>query len=189
MTLLYIHGFNSDGEGTKAQALRRQCPQATVLAPDFPANPAEVVGLLTGIMAQHPDVHTVIGTSLGGFYAYWVSAHYGIPALLFNPSMQPHATLDGRGIGHFKTWIQQRDYHFLPEYLPLLADLRQAADAAIDTALLRFFLADDDDVIDHTSLPAAFPRADIRHYPQAGHRFSLFEEVIETGKAEGWFLP
>jgi predicted esterase YcpF (UPF0227 family) len=186
MTLLYIHGFNSDGEGWKAEALRRQYPQATVLAPDFPADPHEVVSQLARIMADHPDMHTVIGTSLGGFYAYWVCAHYRVPALLFNPSMQPHLTLDGRGIGQFRTWTKHRDYHFRPEYLPQLAALGQAADASIDTSLLRFFLATDDEVLDHSALPAAFPHADIRHYDGAGHGFSKFEKVLKVGKSEGW---
>lgn len=186
MTFLYIHGFNSDGDGWKAQALKRQFPIATVLAPDLPADPKAVITLLDPFIEEAHYPLYLIGTSLGGFYAYYLSAKHGLPAWLFNPSLAPYITLQGRGIGRFKTWTKQRDYHFREEYLDALAEMSTQASQQINESLLRFFLAKDDDVLDHSKIPESFQISDIHWYPGAGHGFSKFEKVIKTAKKEGW---
>jgi predicted esterase YcpF (UPF0227 family) len=184
-TFLYIHGFNSDGNGWKAQALRRQFPTATVLAPDLPANPQAVIALLEPLVQKAGLPLYLIGTSLGGFYAYYLSAKYQLPALLFNPSLAPDLTLQGRGIGHFKTWTKQRDYHFREDYLAVLASMKATAQALVQGQLLRFFLAEDDDVLDHSQLAEWFPSSEIQWFAAAGHGFSKFEKVLKAEKKEG----
>ncbi|MEZ4987839.1 MAG: YqiA/YcfP family alpha/beta fold hydrolase [Saprospiraceae bacterium] len=138
-TILYIHGFNSDGEGWKADALRRQFPQANVLAPDLPPNPEEVIAILADIAQEAGASLLAIGTSLGGFYARYLSARFGCPTWLFNPSITPDLTLDSRGIGQFYTWTKKRPYLFKREYLAALHTLRAYADLHQNPALLRFF--------------------------------------------------
>ena len=182
MQFIYLHGFNSDGEGWKAHALRRQFPKATVWAPDLPADPGGVIKTLEDYLDSSEEETVLVGTSLGGFYAYWASARFGLRALLFNPSLVPHQTLDGRGIGHFKTWTKGRDYEFKAEYLPVLAQLKQEATAKQREALLHFFLATDDDVLNHDQIPALFPQAAIEWYDGVGHSFSKFEKVLKQLK-------
>ena len=182
MQIFYLHGFNSDGEGWKAQALRRQFPAASVWAPDLPADPRAVVAVIKDALQTAEKETVLVGTSLGGFYAYWASACFGLPALLFNPSLVPHKTLAGRGIGHFKTWTKGRDYHFKAEYLPVLEQLKQEAAAKQKEELLYFFLATDDDVLDHSQVPEQFAEAMILWYEGAGHGFSKFEKVLKELK-------
>lgn len=182
MTLIYLHGFNSDGEGWKAEALRRQFPAATIWAPDLPADPDEVIAIIGNFVQEQTEKPVLLGTSLGGFYAYWGSAKFGLRALLFNPSLRPHQTLAGRGIGHFKTWTKGRDYHFREEYLLILQQLKAEADAASQPELLHFFLAKDDDVLDHSAIPDSFPQSRVRWYEGAGHGFSKFEKVLKEIK-------
>lgn len=186
MTFLYIHGFNSDGDGWKAEALQRQFPAAEVLAPDLPADPEMVMKVLQKLVLQSTSPLHLVGTSLGGFYAYCLSAQYQLPALLFNPSLSPHLTLKGRGIGHFKTWTKQRDYHFQEDYLHQLERLKTAATPLLQQKLIRFFLAEDDDVLDHGLIPTLFPKSAIQWYSKAGHSFSKFEKVLKSAKKEGW---
>lgn len=179
MTWLYLHGFNSDGGGWKVDALQRVFPQAHVLSPDLPADPAEAMALLHAQVQAAAEPPLFIGTSLGGFYAYCLCAAYQRPAYLFNPSLQPHETLV-RGIGRFRTWTKGRDYHFRADYLPILAELKAEADARIDPGLLHFFLATDDDVLDLTPIPQQFPTAaTLRWYDGAGHAFSKFEKALK----------
>lgn len=187
MTFVYLHGFNSDGEGWKAEALRRQFPAANVWAPDLPANPEQVITIIGDYLSQLSDPCILLGTSLGGFYAYWASAHFGNRALLFNPSLSPHDTLRGRGIGHFKTWTKGRDYHFKAEYLPVLEQLKVTADTTIRQDLLHFFLATNDDVLNHEPVPLLFPKAQIHWYEGAGHGFSKFEKVLKELKKANLF--
>ncbi|RMF02406.1 MAG: alpha/beta fold hydrolase [Bacteroidetes bacterium] len=187
MTFLYLHGFNSDGDGWKARALRKHFSAATVLAPDLPAEPYAVVAQLEDLLSPLPEQLVVLGTSLGGFYAYFLSAQWQVPALLFNPSLQPYHTLEGRGVGQFQTWTKQRDYHFKRAYLAQLRQLKKLADTRIDVKRLRFFLATDDDLLDHRHLPELYPEAYISWIDGAGHGFSKFEKVLKQAKKEGWF--
>ncbi|MEL6834016.1 MAG: YqiA/YcfP family alpha/beta fold hydrolase [Bacteroidota bacterium] len=182
MTFIYLHGFNSDGEGWKADALRRQFPTATIWAPDLPANPQEVVHLIAEYLETAEPETVLVGTSLGGFYAYWASARFDLPAFLFNPSLSPHQTLAGRGIGQFKTWTKGRDYHFKEEYLPILEQLKQDTIAVAQIENLYFFLATDDDVLDHSAVPHLYAEASIRWYEGAGHGFSKFEKALKEMK-------
>lgn len=178
-TFIYIHGFNSDGDGWKAKALERHFPEARVIAPDFEADPMVVIAKLDAILnTLHPKNVHLLGTSLGGFYAYLCSAKYGIKASLFNPSLAPFHTLDDRGIGQFYTWTKKRSYLFKKAYLPILAKLKKDADRQINPSNCRFYLATDDDVIDHSLLSQLYPDIPIEWFDHAGHSFSKFENVL-----------
>lgn len=178
-TLLYIHGFNSDGDGWKAKALERHFPNAKVIAPDFGANPEDVMKQLDGIFSQLTLANThIFGTSLGGFYAYVCCAKYGVKTSLFNPSLTPFHTLDDRGIGQFYTWTKKRPYLFKKAYLPVLRLLKKEADAQIQASNCHFYLATDDDVLDHSQLSTLYPAIAVDWFDNAGHSFSKFEKVL-----------
>ncbi len=183
MLLIYLHGFNSDGEGGKFQLLKKHFPEATVLSPDLPADPDGVPIVIQNILKEHPDPNWFpIGTSLGGFYSYCVSAHFNRPCFLFNPSLEPHLTIKDK-VGHYKTFTKQRDYHFKTEYLSKLEREITAANALINIKNLNFFLATDDEVLDLSGIPNSFPNANtMKWYDNAGHRFTRFEEVLEEVK-------
>lgn len=178
-TFIYIHGFNSDGDGWKAKALQRHFPDARVISPDFEADPLLVMEQLEAVFSQLKLATTcVLGTSLGGFYAYVCCAKYGVKTHLFNPSLAPFRTLDDRGIGQFYTWTKKRPYLFKKEYLPILVSLKEEADKLIDPSNCRFYLATDDTVLDHAPLSQLYPDIAIEWFDHAGHSFSKFEKVL-----------
>jgi predicted esterase YcpF (UPF0227 family) len=177
-TIIYFHGFNSDGQGYKFDLLQQTFPEATVLGPDLPADPAEVIQTISELTKNADGPLIGVGTSLGGFYAYYFCAKWQQPCFLYNPSMRPHQTLH-RGVGHHKTWIKGRDYHFKAAFLDTLAQLKAEADANIRPELLHFFLAKDDDVLDLHPIPGLFPNAGyLEWYDKAGHPFSRFGETM-----------
>jgi len=184
MDIIYLHGFNSDGEGWKSAALRRHFPKAHVQAPDLPADPLAVKELIESCIKDCTTPPLLVGSSLGGFYAYYHSAQHQLRALLFNPSLQPHITLDDRGIGEFKTWTQGRHYHFKRDYLSVLEHMKIAAEREQNQKLLYFFLATDDEVLDHQQLPEQFPEAQVQWFSGTGHGFSKFEKVLKLMKKE-----
>ncbi|WP_350562097.1 YqiA/YcfP family alpha/beta fold hydrolase [Psychrobacter sp. CAL346-MNA-CIBAN-0220] len=111
MNIVYIHGLDSDSNSTKGQLLERYCeqnhPDITVLRPDLNKNPAQVFDqLITLIAALNKEVKdkandkeqrlsstVLVGSSLGGYYSTLVSNYMNCPALLLNPSIEPHITL------------------------------------------------------------------------------------------------
>ncbi len=106
MNLIYIHGLDSDANSTKGMLLEKYChqhhPDITVLRPDLNKSPAQVreqlLSLIEGLNnsknEQTGSSNTVlVGSSLGGYFSTLISNQIGCPALLLNPSTQPHITL------------------------------------------------------------------------------------------------
>lgn len=118
MNLIYIHGLDSDANSTKGLLLEKYCqrhhPDINVLRPDLNKSPAQVCEqllLLIEVLNNGKDTEAdssntvLIGSSLGGYFSTLISNHIGCPALLLNPSTQPHITLQR----FYNTSISNRD--------------------------------------------------------------------------------
>ena len=113
MNIIYIHGLDSDANSTKGVLLEKYCqrhhPDINVLRPDLNKPPAQVFEQLVSLIEslssnEHKEIDDIkhsssskntvlVGSSLGGYFSTLVSNHTGCPALLLNPSTQPHVTL------------------------------------------------------------------------------------------------
>ena len=99
MNLIYIHGLDSDANSMKGVLLDEYCqqhhPDITVHRPDLNQPPQVVLDKLVNLVAELDKDSKVVlvGSSLGGYFATLVSNQTGFPALLINPSTQPHITL------------------------------------------------------------------------------------------------
>lgn len=99
MNIIYIHGLDSDANATKGRLLEDYCrknhPDIIVMRPDLNKAPGQVFEQLVKLATtlDKEDKTVLIGSSLGGYFATLVSNHTGLPALLLNPSIQPHITL------------------------------------------------------------------------------------------------
>jgi hypothetical protein len=91
---IYIHGFGGSGLGVKSSLFREHFGD-TIICPSLSYVPALAIDTLKQIIEQMIDHSTVtlIGSSLGGYYATYLSEHYGIKAVLINPSIHPYDTL------------------------------------------------------------------------------------------------
>ena len=99
MDIIYIHGLDSDANSTKGMLLETYCQQhdadITVYRPDLNSAPEQVFEQLVKLVTElNREAKTVlVGSSLGGYFSTLISNHTGCPALLLNPSTQPHVTL------------------------------------------------------------------------------------------------
>ena len=108
MNIIYIHGLDSGANSTKGILLENYCQQyhsdINVVRPDLNKTPDQVFRQILSLIeslnnkntddAQLETSNTVlVGSSLGGYFSTLVSNHIGCPALLLNPSTQPHVTL------------------------------------------------------------------------------------------------
>jgi uncharacterized protein len=97
-TIVYAHGFKSSARSRKATQLRdylRDHHRAlNYLAPDLSFDPEAALAQLAQCCADvAPDQLTVVGSSLGGFYALWLAEKFACRAVLLNPSIRPFDTL------------------------------------------------------------------------------------------------
>lgn len=98
-SILYLHGFNSAPQSAKAQAVltffAQHHPSVSVLIPSLNVSPAQVATQLEHIVVDRgvDQFHGVIGSSLGGYYALYLHARFGLPAVLINPAVRPFERL------------------------------------------------------------------------------------------------
>ena len=153
-TIIYLHGFASVGNSAKSQAISAAFPDTTVIAPDLPVDPDQVIEIVTGLvddaLKTHPRALPLIfvGTSLGGFWANYFAHQYHARAVLVNPSLQPsqtlYAALEKLTVNH-KTGepvtVTEQDLWKFDK----LED--EIIDCPLGDDLVDVFLAKDDDVI------------------------------------------
>ena len=99
MNIIYIHGLDSDANSTKGLLLENYCQQyyadIKVFRPDLNHLPNQVINKLSTLVASLGGASrtTIVGSSLGGYFATLLSNHTGCATLLLNPSTQPHLSL------------------------------------------------------------------------------------------------
>lgn len=97
-TLLYLHGFNSSPRSEKAALLTSwlaiHAPTIHLQIPELPATPDNISAFLDAQFQQCHELPVgIIGSSLGGYYATWLSQRYRVPAVVINPAVRPFELL------------------------------------------------------------------------------------------------
>lgn len=96
--LIYLHGFNSSPGSHKAQVLKRYLEERGLggqyCCPALPHLPRQAIAAVEAEIARHQAGSlTLIGSSLGGFYATYLAERHDLRAALINPAVYPHEDL------------------------------------------------------------------------------------------------
>lgn len=179
--ILYLHGFRSSPLSFKARLLGERLHDLgrgnDYVCPQLPASPRQAIELaLQLIKGVPPQELTLIGSSLGGFYATWLAEQTGCRAVLLNPAVKPPRDLE-RYVGVTTAYHSDEPFEFKHEYI---AELQALAVPQI-TRPERYFLiaATDDEVLDWREMTAHYPAARQRVIQGSDHGLSDFADYID----------
>lgn len=177
--LLYLHGFRSSPQSTKARMVAQHMAQAhpnvTFWCPQLPPSPREAMKLVVRGTADWPSASTaVMGSSLGGYYATWLAETRGCRAVLLNPAVFAAGDL-ARYVGEHTSWHDASEkFVFKAEYVDELqtlsrGDLNQPANYFA-------LIAKGDEVLDWREMTARYAGAHIKLLPGSDHAISDFAD-------------
>ncbi|TPV55090.1 esterase YqiA [Aestuariibacter sp. GS-14] len=114
--ILYLHGFLSSPLSVKAQQTRAYLaehhPDIEFICPELSNHPAELSKQLLSLITANPVLTDnglkVIGSSMGGYLATWLMAHFNGKAALINPAVKPFELLEGYLGAHINPYTQKQ---------------------------------------------------------------------------------
>ena len=176
--LLYLHGFRSSPLSAKAvkmaAAVQALHPAVHWWCPQLPPSPREAMAMLMAGIAGWPQGSMAVGgSSRGGFYATWIAARTGCPAVLLNPAVHPARDLASH-IGEQSAWHSpQETFFFQPEFVQELRDL----DAGTLSRPERFYtlIAKGDELLDWREMSARYAGSQGQLLEGGDHALSDFD--------------
>lgn len=187
--LIYLHGFNSSPQTIKGRQLAAWLePLAGRIAFDLPAlphRPGEAIARIEALLAQHAaDDITLIGSSLGGYYATFLAEKHGLKAVLINPAVLPDRDLE-QYLGPQRNLYTDEAYELMPAHL---AEMRALSVPRI-TRPERYYLLvqTGDEVLDYREAVRYYAGVKQRVIEGGDHGFQDFErEIPEILRFAGW---
>ena len=179
--ILYLHGFRSSPRSFKAQLLGQRMQELgrsnEYVCPQLPASPCEAIALAQELLKDVPvNEMTLVGSSLGGYYATWLAEQAGCKAVLLNPAVKPPRDLE-KYVGVTTAYHSDERFEFKHEYI---AELEALAVEYI-TRPERYFLmaATGDEVLDWREMVAHYPGVRQRVIEGSDHGISEFAEYVD----------
>lgn len=180
--IIYLHGFRSSPQSFKAKMLADHMAALgraqEYVCPHLPASPKAAIALAEELIATafhqgcEPGQLTLIGSSLGGYYATYLAEKHGCRAVLLNPAVKPPRDLE-QYVGVTTEYHSHARFEFKHEYI---AELLALAVQTI-TRPERYFLiaATGDEVLDWQEMIAHYPASRNRVIKGSDHGISDFE--------------
>lgn len=127
-TIVYLHGFVSSPQSKKAEMLGDYLANCVTgveyRVPQLHHRPSRAIGEVEAACRGIPaDDLTLVGSSLGGFYATVAAERLGCRAALLNPAVRPHTHFD-RHLGAQRNLYTGEEFVLGPEHVADLEALR-----------------------------------------------------------------
>jgi len=201
--ILYLHGFRSSPASFKARLMAQAMAERGLAddwrCPQLPASPREAIALAMSLAHElldrarssggqdtSPRALTIIGSSLGGYYAGWLAERLDCRAVLLNPAV--HAPRDlATQVGAQTMYHSGEPFEFQAAYVKELA----AIEVKRPTRPERYFLvaATGDEVLDWQEMRDFYAGSRQRIIPGSDHGIADFAkylpEVLEFALRDG----
>ncbi len=179
--ILYLHGFRSSPNSFKARVMAGRLAalgrSAEWCCPMLPVSPLETAALAEEIVAKEkPARVTLVGSSLGGYFATHLAEKHGWRAVLLNPAVVPQRDLS-HYLGEQPLWHGGGSIVVEPHHL----DELRALGVAQVTHPERYYLfaATGDEVLDYREMLAHYPGVRTKLIEGSDHAISEFPDYVD----------
>ena len=179
-TLLYLHGFTSGPQSHKAQALGARMRQRGLgdrfVCPQLPAAPREAIALATELVTRHA-VAAVVGSSLGGYYATWIAETFDLRAVLVNPAVVAHLSLQ-KYVGPQRWLYTGEGFEFTMSHVEQL----RAIEVPVLARPERFWLLaeEGDETLDYRDAVRRYAGSRQTVLPGGDHSFTRWDDYLDA---------
>ncbi len=199
--ILYLHGFTSGPQSVKARALGERMAArglaADFVCPQLPASPAAAIMLAEHLINQRKlgagdtVAHgkngaqiTLVGSSLGGFYATVLAEKYDLDAVLVNPAVINQLPMDDF-IGMHRWLYSGEPFEFTAQHIAELRALELPRLSRPDRFWL--MLEEGDETLDYRLAVAYYAGARQTVLTGGDHSFThwnnYLDEIIDRSVA------
>ena len=185
--IIYIHGFGGNGEGSKAKLFREYFKSIgeDFIAPSLSYVPQLAIQTLEELIASyHGDVY-LIGSSLGGFYATYLSQMKEVKkVVLINPATSPIKTLK-RAIGNAPNFYDSSYFKWDESHLKMLEKYVVEFPQGVWTMREQFMvlLQKGDELLDYRDAQKKYKESKLILEDGGSHSFDGIERHFENIRA------
>lgn len=178
--IVYLHGFRSGPASHKAQQLRTRMLETGLgecfACPELPVSPRAALALCENIIATSDNPVTLVGSSLGGYYATCLAERHKLRAVLVNPAVVAHLSLL-EYVGPQTNLFSGECFEFT---LGHIAELR-ALEVPRISAPQRFWLLVEtgDELLDYRLAVAKYAGARQTVLPGGDHSFTHWSDYLD----------
>jgi pimeloyl-ACP methyl ester carboxylesterase len=86
MAILYLHGLDSHPSAAKLKILENKGYEVHAPTLDYYHRGDRLWEEACSLIVQQ-EIDFIVGSSMGGYFGYWLGQYFGLPQLLFNPAL------------------------------------------------------------------------------------------------------
>jgi hypothetical protein len=180
--ILYLHGFTSGPQSRKVQALAARMAEHGVadrlVCPQLPASPAAAIALAEDLLGKvgAGRTATLVGSSLGGYYATHLAEKHGLKAVRVNPAVVAAIELE-RYLGP-QAWLYSGErFEFTRRHIEELRALEVPHLA--DPARYWLLAEEGDATLDYRQAVARYAGAKQTVLPGGDHSFTRWDDYLD----------
>ncbi len=175
--IIYIHGFGSSGKGGKANLFREYFKEE-IIAPSLSYVPNLAIDTLEQLIEnalKHYKKVGIVGSSLGGYYAIYLSNKYNLKAVLINPAIYPYKNLNKTGI--VTNYYDNSSFEVTSEHINSLKSFEIKEGLKQKNFLT--LLQKNDEILDYNEAVEKLPNSELIIEDGGNHSFENIENYFQ----------
>lgn len=179
--IVYLHGFRSSPASEKARRLAERMAARGLIdrfwCEQLPVSPQQAIDLIETVLAQSPAQPTLVGSSLGGYYATYLAEKHDLRAVLINPAVVAYLSL-AEYVGPQTNLYTGETFDFTREHVAELVRLEVSQLARPE----RFWLLVEtgDELLDYRQAVSRYAGARQTVIEGGDHSFQHFRDFMDA---------